>query len=85
MSDDCVAESCAVWRATRIASTSTSVSLGALELETMTTRGGRVAYDAVTLTLQVTPKRSVSIPKPALHADAAKGSTMVASTARAFQ
>lgn len=40
---------------------------------------------AVTLKLQVTPKRSVSIPKPALHADAASGSTMVAPTVSASQ
>lgn len=41
--------------------------------------------DAATSTTQVTPKRSVSIPKPALHAEAARGSTSVAPSERASQ
>ncbi len=49
------------------------------------TFGGEQDQEAETLKAQVTPKRSVSMPKPALHADAASGSTAVASTASAFQ
>lgn len=48
-------------------------------------RDATARHPATTETLHVTPNRSVSIPNPALHADAARGSTIVASTARASQ
>ncbi len=44
-----------------------------------------MVHSAATETLHVTPNRSVSMPNPALHADAARGSTIVASAARASQ
>ena len=40
---------------------------------------------AATLMLHVTPNRSVSMPKPGLQAEAARGSTVVAPSARPSQ
>lgn len=48
-------------------------------------RPWHAGHSAATETLHVTPNRSVSIPNPALHAEAASGSTIVASIDRVSQ
>jgi len=48
-------------------------------------RRDRTRHSAVTDALHVTPNRSVSIPNPALHADADSGSMTVAAIAKASQ